>query len=392
MTRTLCFITSTRAEFGLLSNLISAVSADPDLDYQLIVTGTHLSSIYGMTISEISEENFEITEKIEITSPSHHKLDLAISAGTATARIAEALDRLKPDILVLVGDRLEILSAAIAATIMGIPIAHIHGGESTVGSFDEVFRHAITKMSHIHFVAAHEYLERVIQLGENPNRVYLTGGLGVDAILNTDLLEKREIESTYGFKFKPKNLLITFHSVTLELGETEKQFCEILSALEELTDTQLIFTYPNADPLGLRLIEMINTFASGLENVVVFESLGRIGYFSIVAQVDAVVGNSSSGLLEVPTLKTATINIGDRQRGRLKSPSVIDCLPEKNSVLEAIKKVYSEDFGQTLQSALNPYGDGGSVNSIKSILKDANLNLELKKEFYNLKFQDMLEE
>jgi GDP/UDP-N,N'-diacetylbacillosamine 2-epimerase (hydrolysing) len=385
MNRNLCFVTSTRAEFGLLIDLISAVSGDSDLDYQLIVTGTHLSPTYGMTISEISENELKISEKIYIPRNSDTNLDAAISAGTTTSKIAESLDRLKPDILVLVGDRFEILSAAIAASILGIPIAHIHGGESTMGAFDDAFRHAITKLSHIHFVAAHEYVHRVIQLGENPNRVYLTGGLGVDAILKTDLLSKIELEERFGFKFNKKNLLITFHPVTLELSETEKQFEEILVALTDLPDTQLIFTYPNADPLGLRLIEMINDFARFRENVVVFESLGRVGYYSMIAQVDAVLGNSSSGLLEVPTFKKGTINVGNRQKGRLKSASVIDCLPEKSSILSALNELYSDRFMALLETAENPYGQGGAVTKIKSILKDVNLDTITKKEFFDLK-------
>jgi len=384
MKRKLCFITSTRADFGLMSDLIQSVSEDPNFDYQLIVTGTHLSSTFGMTLSEISENEFVISEKIDIVSASDEKLDVAISAGTAMIKISESLNRLKPDLLVLIGDRFETLSAAVAASILGIPIAHIHGGESTRGAFDEGFRHAITKMSHVHFVAAQEYFQRVIQLGENPKRVHLTGGLGVDAIHNTDLLERSEIEVKFGFDFKNKNLLITFHPVTLELSETEKQFEEILLALSELPDTRLIFTYPNADPLGVRLIEMINSFVSRNENAVTFESLGRIGYYSVVKQVDAVLGNSSSGLLEVPTLKIGTINVGDRQKGRLKSSSVIDCLPEKNSILAALNELYSETFKRALESAENPNGQGGAVNRIKEILKDVNLDLDLKKEFYDL--------
>jgi len=388
MKRKICIVTSTRAEYGLLSGLLHSIALDPDLEYQLIVTGSHLSQAFGLTVSEIMNDGFIISEKLEILGETDSKIATAQAAGIAVSKFAESFEKLRPDLILILGDRYEILSAAFAASILSVPIAHIHGGESTVGAFDEVFRHAITKMSHIHFVAAQEYANRVIQMGENPKNVYVTGGLGVDAISKVSLLSRIELEQKLGFEFKQKNLLITYHPVTLDFSAAKQQFRELLSALSELQDTQLIFTYPNSDPESRDIIFEIELFVEQNENAVAFKSLGKINYYSCISHVDGVVGNSSSGLLEVPSFKRGTINIGNRQNGRLKSASVIDCIPTKYSILNALNELYSKIFQDNLEFATNPYGTGGAINKIVEILNDITLEGIVIKEFYDLESED----
>jgi GDP/UDP-N,N'-diacetylbacillosamine 2-epimerase (hydrolysing) len=263
-------------------------------------------------------------------------------------------------------------------------VAHLHGGESTEGAFDEAIRHSITKMSYLHFVAAEEYRKRVVQLGEHPDRVFLVGGLGIDNIKKLDLLDRSSLESSLDFKLGPKNLLITFHPVTLENATSYKQLTELLAALEELDDTHLIFTMPNADTHGRVIVDMIKQFVVDNPKARAYTSLGQLRYLSCLNYVDGVVGNSSSGLLEVPSFYKGTINIGDRQRGRLKAKSVIDCIPEKESIARALRKLYSEEFQLALGTVKNPYGEGGASKKIVEILQDHSLDSTLKKPFYNL--------
>jgi GDP/UDP-N,N'-diacetylbacillosamine 2-epimerase (hydrolysing) len=298
---------------------------------------------------------------------------------------ADVYERLQPDMIVVLGDRFEIFAAVSAALIAGVPIAHLHGGETTEGAFDEAIRHSITKMSHLHFVAATEYQERVIQLGEHPERVFNVGGMGIDAIKRINLLNREDLEESLGFRFGKKNLLITFHPVTLEGGvSSSAQTKELLAALDELDDTQLIFTMPNADTGGRELSALVQTFADSHPNACVFGSLGQLRYFSCLAQVDAVVGNSSSGLAEAPSFGIGTVNIGDRQKGRLQAESVIDCQPVKAQIIEALEHVYSPQFQEELKTVQNPYGNGGSSEKIVKKLADYPLQNILKKQFYNL--------
>jgi GDP/UDP-N,N'-diacetylbacillosamine 2-epimerase (hydrolysing) len=304
--------------------------------------------------------------------------------GVGMIGFADAFNELKPDLLLVLGDRYEIFVAVSAATICRLPIVHLHGGETTEGAFDEAFRHSITKMSHLHFVAAEEYRKRVIQLGEHPERVFQVGGLGVDNILKMKLLEREELEVALNFEFCEKNLLITFHPVTLEHGTSVGQMDELLSALEKLDDTQLIITMPNSDTDGRVLFQMIKEFVVKHPHAEAFTSLGHLRYLSCIKYVDGVVGNSSSGLTEVPSFKKATVNIGDRQKGRLKAESVIDCEPNKNSIVKAITKLYSSEFQTTLTLAKNPYGVGGASDKIIRKLEKINLMEEVKKKFYDL--------
>jgi GDP/UDP-N,N'-diacetylbacillosamine 2-epimerase (hydrolysing) len=384
MRRKVCVVTGTRAEYGLLYWLMKEIQADADLQLQIIVTGMHLSPEFGLTYRQIEKEGFKIDKKIEMLLSSDTPIGVSKSMGLGMIGFAEAYADLKPDIVVLLGDRFEIFSAAAATMSACIPIAHLCGGETTEGAFDEAIRHSITKMSHLHFTAAKEYKKRVIQLGESPDRVFNVGGLGIDNIRKLKLLNREEFEDPINFKLGQKNLLVTFHSVTLEHDTAGDQFQNILNALDELQDTKLIFTKPNADTEGRVITKMIDDYVSrNSHKAIAFVNLGQLRYLSALKFVDACVGNSSSGLAEVPTFKIGTINIGDRQRGRLKANSVIDCEPNKESILNAIKKLHSKEFKDKLRNVKNPYGEGGAAEKIKKILKEVDFTDILKKKFYD---------
>lgn len=382
--RKICVVTSTRAEYGLLYWLLKEIEADSELKLQFIVTGMHLSPEFGLTYKEIEKE-FKIDKKIEILSSSHTSLDICAEMAIVYEKFAPALAELKPDILVLLGDRYEIFGVAGVASIMQIPIAHIHGGETTQGAFDEAFRHSITKMSHIHFAATNEYANRIIQLGEEPSRVFNVGGPGIENIKKLNLLNKDEFEKSIKFKLAKKNILITFHPVTLENSSAREQFGEILKALDELEETNFIFTKANSDTDGDVINKMIDEYVSeNSQKAVAFASLGQLRYLSAIKFVDIVLGNSSSGLLEVPSFKKATINIGDRQKGRARASSVIDVRPVKEEILAAIKRVYSKEFEQTLKDTINPYDGSNPSKKMVKILKETKLDGILKKKFYDI--------
>ena len=382
--RKICVVTSTRAEYGLLYWLLKEIEADSELKLQLIVTGMHLSPEFGLTYKEIEKE-FKIDKKIEILSSSHTSLDICAEMARVYEKFAPALAELKPDILVLLGDRYEIFGVAGVASIMQIPIAHIHGGETTQGAFDEAFRHSITKMSHIHFAATNEYANRIIQLGEEPSRVFNIGGTSIENIKKLNLLNKDEFEKSIKFKLAKKNILITFHPVTLENSGAREQFNELLNALDELEETNFIFTKANSDTDGDVINKMIDEYVSeNSQKAVAFASLGQLRYLSAIKFVDIVLGNSSSGLLEVPSFKKATINIGDRQKGRARASSVIDVRPDKEEILAAIKRAYSKEFEQTLKDTINPYDGGNPSKKMVKILKEIKLEGILKKKFYDI--------
>ena len=382
--RKICVVTSTRAEYGLLYWLLKEIKADSELKLQLIVTGMHLSPEFGLTYKEIEKE-FKIDKKIEILSGSHTSLDICAEMARVYEKFASALAELKPDILVLLGDRYEIFGVAGVASIMQIPIAHIHGGETTQGAFDEAFRHSITKMSHIHFAATNEYANRIIQLGEEPSRVFNIGGTSIENIKKLNLLNKDEFEKSIKFKLAKKNILITFHPVTLENSSAREQFNELLNALDELEETNFIFTKANSDTDGDVINKMIDEYVSeNPQKAVAFASLGQLRYLSAIKFVDIVLGNSSSALLEVPSFKKATINIGDRQKGRARASSVIDVRPDKEEILAAIKRAYSKEFEQTLKDTINPYDGGNPSKKMVKILKEIKLDGILKKKFYDI--------
>lgn len=387
MTRKICVVTGTRAEFGLLRWLMQEIQHEPELELQVLATGMHLSPEFGLTYREIEQAGFVINAKVEMLLSADTATAVTKSMGLGLISYADAYERLAPDLIVVLGDRFEIFAATAAALIAGIPVAHLHGGETTEGAFDEAIRHSITKMSHLHFVAAEEYRRRVIQLGEQPERVFLVGGLGIDAIKRIKLLDRVALEESLGFKFGPRNLLITLHPVTLE-GQISsgQQMDELLAALGELDDTHLLFTMPNADTGGRELAAMVNQFAETRQNVRVYTSLGQLRYLSCMKYVDAVVGNSSSGLAEAPSMGIATINIGDRQKGRLSASSVINCEPTQQSISKALSMVFDPSFRSTLTSTKNPYGSGGASEKIAKIIKNHDLKNLLKKSFFNLDF------
>jgi GDP/UDP-N,N'-diacetylbacillosamine 2-epimerase (hydrolysing) len=304
--------------------------------------------------------------------------------GLAMIGFADALAELQPDLLLVLGDRFEIFAAAASAMIARIPIAHLHGGESTEGLIDESIRHSITKMAHLHFVAADEYRQRVMQLGEQPERIFQVGGLGIDNILRLQLLSRSELEKSLDFKLARQNLLITFHPVTLEHSTSGDQMKELLNALGQLDDIGLIFTMPNADTDGRILFRQINEFCAAHPQARAYTSLGQLRYLSCIKHVDGVIGNSSSGLIEVPSFHKGTINIGDRQRGRLRAASVIDCPPDKMSIMKAIDQLFSPSFLASLSSIQNPYGNGGASVDIVKILERASFDDLLKKLFFDV--------
>ncbi|MEH6689094.1 MAG: UDP-N-acetylglucosamine 2-epimerase [Halopseudomonas sabulinigri] len=382
----LCVVTGTRAEYGLLYWLIKEIQADPELDLQLIVTGMHLSPEFGLTYRDIEKE-FAIDKKIEMLLSSDSAIGICKSMGLAQISFAEAYDELNPDMIIVVGDRYEIFAAASAAMVARIPIAHLHGGETTEGAFDEAMRHSITKMSHLHFTGTEEYRKRVIQLGEQPDRVFNVGGMGVENIQRLQLLSRREFEKSISFRLAEKNLLITFHPVTLEDSTAESQFSELLAALDKLEGTHLIFTKANSDTAGRIINQMIDDYASANpQKAVAFSSLGQLRYLSALQYVDAMVGNSSSGLAEAPSFKIGTINIGDRQKGRMKSVSVIDCKPSHDAISHALKTLYSVVFQERLSEAKNPYGEGCPSAKVIETIKNTELKEIVKKTFFDLNF------
>lgn len=381
----ICVVTGSRAEYGLLRGLMNSLSLDSEFELQVIVTGMHLSPEFGLTYREIEKDGLSITKKIEILLSSDSTVGINKSTGLALISFGEAFDEISPDLVVVLGDRFETFAAAVAAHVARIPVAHLHGGEKTEGAVDEAFRHSITKLSHLHFTAAEEYRQRVIQLGEDPSRVFNFGAPGIDNIISQQLLSREELEKSLGIKFKKKNLLVTFHPVTLEKNSAEDQMKELLSALDTLEDTLVIFTMPNADTDGRIIIDLIEKYVSeNNDRSVAYTSLGLLRYLSCLAQVDGVVGNSSSGLIEVPVFKIGTINIGDRQRGRLKADSVIDCGNSKEEILKAVQKMYSSSFQEMLKDVENPYGSGGVAEKIVEVIKKTDFTTLEKKVFYDI--------
>jgi GDP/UDP-N,N'-diacetylbacillosamine 2-epimerase (hydrolysing) len=384
MSRKICFVTSGRADYGLLRWVMQGVKDDPELHIQIIATGMHLSPTYGLTYQEIEADGFFIDARVEILGSPEKSIEVAESMALAITGVTKAINDLKPDLLVVLGDRYEIFATTAAALVSKIPVAHLHGGEITTGAFDESFRHAITKMSHLHFVATGEYKSRVIQLGENPNNVFLVGGLGVDSIKMLPLLSREELENRLGFVFSEKSLLVTFHPATLDSEAPEHQMKELLGALSSLKDTTLIFTMPNADTGSESLMRILLDFVENNKKAKMFRSLGQLMYMSCIAQVDGVIGNSSSGLTEVPTFRKGTINVGDRQLGRLQATSVINCEPTEIQIKGAIERLYSPEFKLNLTKTSNPYGTGGASLKIVKLLKEVSLDGIIKKPFYDL--------
>ena len=383
--RKICVVTGTRAEYGLLQPIMQAIKEDQVLELQLVVTGMHLSPEFGLTYKTIEDDDFEISEKIEILLSSDTSIGVAKAIGLATISFSETLDRLKPDFIMVLGDRFELLAVAQVALVSRIPIVHLAGGDVTEGAFDEAIRHSITKMSQLHFVTNKESEKRVHQLGEDPENIHLVGNPGLDHLNSLKLMEKNELEKSLRYSFKSQNILVTFHSVTLDNAPAVNSFSALLEALDSLgEDIGIIFTRPNADTEGRQLIKMLDEYVEDRSNCIVYTSLGQLRYLSTVALVDVVVGNSSSGIVEVPSLKTPTVNIGDRQKGRLRADSIIDCEPITENIKESIQQAFKLDCS----TVVNPYGDGNTTERVLKVLREINHPERLiKKHFYDIDFE-----
>lgn len=375
MKRKICVVTGTRAEYGLLSNLMKAIQQSPDFELQLIVTGMHLSSEFGLTYRQIEADGFVIHEKVEILLSSDTSTGVVKSIGLATIGFSDALQRLKPDLLILLGDRFEMLAAAQTALVMQIPIAHVHGGECTFGAYDDAFRHSITKMATWHFTSTESHRSRVIQLGENPERVWNVGAIGIENILNLPLMTKEELYTNLHLNMDKPMFLITYHP---ETNLQTEGIYPLLKALDSYQDVNLVFTKANADNGGRQINDVLEVYTSKHDNAYLFDSLGQLRYLSAVNEASVVVGNSSSGLIEVPYLLTPTVNCGERQAGREKPSSVFDCRLEVKSIKDALNTaiLYKGPYDQI-------FGDGHVVEKIMAELKQIP-SFSVQKEFYDL--------
>jgi GDP/UDP-N,N'-diacetylbacillosamine 2-epimerase (hydrolysing) len=381
----ICIITGSRAEYGLLYPLMKSIQEDEAFILQILVTGMHLSPEFGLTYKEIENDGFQIHEKVEMLLSSDTDAGITKSTGLGMIGFADTFNRLKPDLVILLGDRFETFAATTAAYFAKIPIAHLHGGEVTEGATDEGLRHAITKMAYWHFTSTEEYRKRVIQLGENPERVFNVGAIGIDNIRQIKPIDKKLLSEDLKFDLDSPFLLITYHPVTLENNSAEHQFSELLKALSFFPSLRFIFTKPNADANGRIIIKLIDDFVkNNANNSAGFVSLGQKRYLSLMQYTQAVVGNSSSGLIEAPSFYVPTVNIGDRQKGRIRAESVIDARPDSDSLVEALNIVLSDPFVTSCKKIDNPYGNGHTTQQIMRVLKEKQIPENLKKPFYDL--------
>lgn len=389
MKKIISVLTASRAEYGLLKPIITKLNTVEEFDLRIVATGMHLSLEFGQTYKEIEQDHFALDKKIEILTDSDTPASVSKSMGLAMIGFGEYFEELKPDLLIVLGDRYETLAVCCAAMNARIPIAHLYGGETTEGAVDESIRHAITKMSYLHFTSTEEYRKRVIQLGEAPERVFTVGAIGIENIKNTKLLTKPALEQNISFKPDQPYAVVTFHPVTLEDNNVKEQFLALLEACDKHRELNYIFTKANADTHGRIINEMIDLYAHERKNVVAFASLGMIRYLSTLKYSTLVIGNSSSGLLEAPSFGIPTVNIGDRQKGRLQSSSVINCATDADAIDEAITRAISKKFKAIAASTVNPYGNGDTSDKIIEVLKEFILQdkINLKKQFYNIDFE-----
>lgn len=379
----ICIVTGTRAEYGLLMPLIRKIADDPELELQLVATGMHLSPEFGLTVDLIERDGYRLADKIEILLSSDTPIGISKSMGLAMISFSESFSRLEPDMIVVLGDRFEIFAAVSTASVAKIPVAHLHGGETTEGAFDEAFRHSITKMSWLHFTSTEDYRKRVIQLGEDPDRVHNVGAIGVENIKEMNLMTKHELEQSLRMQIRDPFLLVTFHPVTLENNTSFIQFESLLEALDDYEDGTIIFTKANSDTDGRVINKMIDEYVSKHpDNCLAFTSMGQLRYLSAMKIADAVVGNSSSGIIEAPSFGTPTVNIGDRQKGRIQATSVINCEPNTFAIKEALEKALAREH---MADMVNPYGEGDVSRKILAVIKEElNEDISLKKRFYDL--------
>jgi len=382
----ICIVTGTRAEYGLLKPLIDRIQEEKELVLQLAVTGSHLSPEFGLTYQFIEKDGYHVDEKVEILLSSDTSIGITKSMGLALISFSEVFERLTPDFVVILGDRYEMLSASIAAMMTKVPIIHLHGGETTEGAIDESIRHSITKQAYLHFTSTEEYRKRVIQLGEDPKRVFNVGAIGIENIYELPLMRKEELECSIQFKLNKPFALCTFHPVTLEFNTARKQFLELLNALKKQKNLKIIFTKANADADGRVVNKLIDDYvAENPEQAIAFNSMGQLRYLSAMKYCSFIIGNSSSGIIEAPSFCVPTINIGDRQKGRIQAKSTINCEVKENEILAAVKKANSIEFRESLKNIENPYGEGEMSSKIVLILKNyINSNkINLKKKFYD---------
>ena len=383
--RKIAIMTAGRAEYGLLRPLLIELHERDSLEIGLFVTGMHLAHEFGHTVNEIKRDGFPIWEQVEGLLAGDSEAAICNSMALTTIGMSNALQTHKPDLLVLLGDRYELLATAQAAMIHKIPIAHLHGGEATEGLIDEAIRHAITKMSHLHFVSTENYKKRVIQMGEQPDKVFNTGAIGLDNILVLSAMSKDELAQDLGLDFTNKTFLVTYHPVTLSDISPRKSVAELLRALNEFEDTNFIFTYPNSDTNGREIIAPLEEFVSRHKtNSILVESLGIKRYLSVMKIADAVIGNSSSGIIEAPSFGLPTINIGNRQRGRVQATSVLNCDESFEQIRDAIQKSQTTEFRKQAAKCQSPYGTGKTAVQIANTIENANLSDILMKPFYNV--------
>ena len=384
--RKVCIFTGTRAEYGIMSRLFSLIDNDADLQLQIIATNMHLSPEFGLTYKEIEADGFHIDKKVEMLLSSDTPNGTIKSMGLALIGFADALGDLKPDVAVILGDRYEMLAAAEACLIYKIPVAHLYGGEITEGAYDDAIRHCISKLSHLHFTSTEEYRNRVIQLGESPERVKYVGALGVDNIRNEEIISLEELEDSLKFKLGEKFLLVTFHPVTMENATAAEQCDSLLKALSEINSNfKLLFTLPNSDTDGRVIINKINDYVSAhSDKAFAITSLGKRRYYSALKFATAVVGNSSSGLVEAPSFHIPTLNIGNRQQGRTRGESVIDVVATYEGIREGLNIALSTDFINRAKNALNPYEKENTLLEIFNTIKTYPLEGLIKKHFYDL--------
>lgn len=385
----ICVVTSTRAEYGLLRNLLQKIKNDSLLELCLIVTGTHLSHEFGMTVTEIECDKIIISDKIDILMSSDNASGISKTMGMASISFADAFERHKPDLLVVLGDRYELLPICASAVNALIPIAHISGGETTEGAIDEMVRHCITKMSYLHFPACETYRKRIIQLGEDPERVFNFGDVGVELVKNIKIIEKKELQDMIGFDLENPYACVTFHSLTLEKESAEVQIDELLKAILHFPNLNFIFTKGNADANGRIINNKIDKFVAVNKNCVAHTSLGVNKYLSCLKYAEIVIGNSSSGIVEAPSFGVPTVNIGDRQKGRLQAKSIINCDVKEADIVDSIRMALTQSFKEESKNAINPYGDGstseGILKTIKKFLYEDKINL--KKRFFDIDFK-----
>ena len=380
----ICVVTGTRAEYGLLKPLLGQIKDRKDMELQLVVTAMHLVPEFGLTVNTIIDDGFPIAKQVPCLDASDSALGVSKSVAKALSGLAEAFEDLQPDIVGILGDRSEMLAAATAATMASIPIAHIHGGETTEGAYDEAIRHAITKMSYWHFTATETYRKRVIQLGEHPDRVFNVGAIGLDSIMALDLLSQADLERAIGFSLDGKTALVTYHPVTIGRDNPSQQFQKVLDALEAEGQLRILFTYANSDKGGRAINEMIEAYVQAHpERSKAMPSLGQLRYLSALQYVSMVVGNSSSGIIEVPYFNCPTINIGQRQKGRVMPKSVISVPCERSQIAAAVKQAQDETFLKAIAKQEQLYGDGHATAKIMAVLSSSS-DINLQKPFYDL--------